>query len=381
MTIRSQILAATAVLAVLAAPAAAQNSGSEPIKVGFFGPLTGPTAQAGQALRNGARTAVDEINESGGLLDRQLEMIEYDDRSSPEQAVRSATKLVQVDNVDVIVGSLHSGNILAAGPVVEESETPLVGAGTSPTWLQQGYTYFFRALGNGEVATGRLAAYADGQGFEEIALLHSNDEFGNTGAATFQTKAEDLGINIVADESFTHGDRDFTGQIGSIARISPDAVLVWALGDDLGPLTKQMRQLGYFGPILGAESYSLPEAMEIAGSTIDGVVFASQYLVPASPDDADDPDIRSFLETYQQKYGEMPASDNAYRGYDAVKVLAEGIRRAGSTEGPAVRDAIAAIEDMKGLAGTFDYASGGSGEGIDSARLYAIEGGTYSEVE
>lgn len=373
-----RLLTMTALGLVLGATSVAAQD--DPIKLGFFGPLTGPSAQAGQALRNGARIAIDEINEGGGLLDRQVSLTEYDDRSSPEQAVRSATKLIQVDDVDAIVGSLHSGNILAAGPEIESGEVPLVGAGTSPTWLQQGYTYLFRALGNSELSAVDLANYAAEQGYAEVAIIHSNDEYGNSGAAVFEEAIGERGIEISDNESFTHGDRDFTGQIGSIARSSPDAVFVWALGDDLGPLTKQMRQLGYFGPILGPEGYTLPEALEIAGSTADGVIFAAQYLIPESADAASDPMIGDFLTAYQEEFGEMPASDNAFRGYDAVKVLAEGMRRAETTEGPAVRDAIQTIDDLEGIAGTFDYTDG-SGEGISSVRLYRIEDGAYSEVE
>ena len=370
------LTAALIIAATWGAPAYAQE---DPITFGYFGPLTGPTAQAGQALRNGAQIAIDQINENGGLLGRKVSLVEYDDRSSPEQAVRSATKLVQVDDVDAIIGSLHSGNILAAGPVIEDSKTPLVGAGTSPTWLNQGYTYFFRALGNSELSAKQLADYAKSASYANVAILHSNDEYGNSGAKIFASAAEERGIKIAAQESFTHGDRDFTGQIGNIARLSPDAVFIWALGDDLCPVTKQMRQLGYFGPILGPEGYTLPEALEIAGSTADGVVFAAQYLIPDSPEAASDPEMKAFLEDYKVKFGEMPASDNAFRGFDAANVLAEGIRQAETTDGEAVRDAILAINDYKGIAGVFDYGAG-KGEGIDTMRLYAIKDGDVSEM-
>lgn len=353
---------------------------AENLDIGFFGPLTGPSAQLGQSLRNGALVALQEINSAGGVLGKNVTMIEYDDRSSPEQAVRSATKLVQVDDVPFIVGSLHSGNILASGPVVEESQTPLIGAGTSPTWLQSGYTYFFRALGNSGLSIKELAKYAQSEGYSKVAVFHSNDEYGNAGAKTFEELAQTYGLDIVESESFTHGDRDFTGQIASISRAKPDAVLIWALGDDLGPVTKQMRQLGYFGPILGAEGYTTPEAVEIAGSTANGVVLASQYLVPETPEEASEPAIRAFLEAYVELIGEMPASDNAYRGYDSVKLFAQAAQAAGTLEGPALRDAINQIDGYEGLAGTFSFV-GKNGEGIDSVRLYAIQDGSFELVE
>ncbi len=191
------------------------------ITIGLYGPLTGPSAVSGQSLRDGAQIAINEINAGGGLLGRQVRMIDYDDRSSPEQALRAATKLVQVDHVDAIIASIHSGNILVAGPLVEAAKTPLLGPGTSPTWLQQGYTYLFRALGNGELSTLELAKYAKAKGWSRIGIMHSNDEYGNSGAALFETTAVGMGSQVVSNQSFTHGDRDFTGQIGRIARGSP----------------------------------------------------------------------------------------------------------------------------------------------------------------
>lgn len=355
-------------------------SAQDTTQIGFFGPLTGPSAQLGQSLRNGALVALDEINAAGGVLGHQIEMIEYDDRSSPEQAVRSATKLVQVDNVAFIVGSLHSGNILASGPVIEEAQVPLIGAGTSPTWLESGYTYLFRALGNSSLSIKELAKYAKAQELNEIVVFHTNDEYGNAGAKAFSMTAEEYGLSLVGDESFTRGDRDFTGQIASIVKASPDAVLIWAIGDDLGPVTKQLRQLGYFGPILGAEGYTTPEAIEIAGSTANGVILASQYLLPDSPEEASNDAIKSFLEDYVALIGRMPDSDNSYRGYDAVKLFAEAAEAAGTFDGATLRDAINNIEGYEGLAGTFNFV-GGQGEGIDAVRLFAIEDGNFSEVQ
>ena len=123
----------------LAFAASAASAQKADINIGLYGPLTGLSAVSGESLKRGAQIAVDQINAHGGLLGRRVHLVEYDDRSSPEQALRAVTKLVQVDKVDAIIGSIHSGNILVAGPVVEAAKIPLVGAGTSPTWLQKGY--------------------------------------------------------------------------------------------------------------------------------------------------------------------------------------------------------------------------------------------------
>lgn len=353
---------------------------AEPIKIGYFGPLTGGTAQAGQAMRNGGLIAIDEINAAGGVLGRPLELIQYDDKSSAEEAVKAATKLVEVDKVTAILGSLHSGNVLAAGPILEEYQTPTVGVGTSPTWLQQGYTYLFRSISNSQVAGKTLAAFANSRGYLNIASLHSNDEYGNTGSADFLKAIEVYGGKYVADESFTHGDRDFTGQMAKIIKSKPDAVLIWCLGDDLGPVTKQLRQAGYTGKVLGCEGYTLPEAIEISGSASNDCYFAAQYLVYDKPEDAEDSLMQSFLTKYMASFGEKPASDNAFRAYDAIKIIAKGIETAGSVEGPAIRQAINDIDGFVGLAGEFSF-KGKQGEGIEKVRIFKIKDGKYYEAK
>lgn len=368
------------IIAVSLLAACGISNDKTPIKIGYFGPLTGPSAQLGQAAKNGAQIAIDEINKKGGVLGKELTMVEYDDKSSPEQAVRAATKLVQVDKVTAIFGSLHSGNVLAAAPVVEAAHTVTVSGGTSPTWLEQGYTYLFRAVSNTNVSMIQLSKYAQSKSFNKIAIFTSNDEYGVTGGKNFGAAATALGIKIVANETFTHGDRDFTGQFAKIKDAKPDAVLVWALSDDLGAVTKQLRQAGLNQPILGSESYTLPEIINIAGDAANGVVFAAQFLVYENPEDAPDPLMQDFLKRYKAKYNENPKSDNAFRAYDGVMMLAKAITDAKSTEGPKIRDAYNNIDGYTGLAGTFSY-KGKHGEGIDKMRIFEVVDKKYVEAK
>lgn len=357
-----------------------EESNSSTIKIGYFGPLTSGTAQAGQAALNGVQIAVNELNEAGGVLGKQLEIVSYDDKSSPEEAVKAATKLVQVDKVNAIFGSLHSANVQAAAPVIEEAKTICVAGGTSPTWLEQGYTYLFRSISNSSVSAKQLAKYADSQNLRKIALFTSNSEYGTSGAEEFQEACKDYDIEFVASETMTDGDRDFTGQFAKINASAPDAVFVWCLGDDLGAVTKQLRQSGFNGPILGSESYTLPEILENAGDAANGVAFASQYIVYSDPNDAEDELMKQFLERYIEEFGEPPASDNAFRAYDGVMMIAEAMEAAQADSGEALRDAYNNIDGHVGLAGTFSYV-GKNGEGIDSMRIFQIQDGKYVEAQ
>jgi branched-chain amino acid transport system substrate-binding protein len=289
-------------------------------------------------------------------------------------------RLILLDKVTAMVGSLHSGNILAAAPILEQYKIPTVGAGTSPTWLEQGYKYLFRAIGNSELSVKELARYAATTDIKRVSIIQSDDEYGRIGAKLFIEHAQKHDIEILANESFTHGDRDFTGQFARILKGNPQAVFVWALGDDLGSVTKQLRQIGYDGLILGAEGYTLPQVLKVAGSAANNVVFAAQYLLYDTPEEAQDPLLRSFLKRYIDKHGQRPVSDNAYRGYDSVMIIAEAIRRAGNLNTQQIREQISEIENFEGLAGNFTY-KGHQGEGIHHMTFFKITNGRYKEIK
>lgn len=354
-----------------AQPAAKQ----EPVKIGYFGPLTGPSAQPGQALRNGTQIAIDEINAAGGISGRPLELVEYDDKSSPEQAVKGATKLIEQDKVSAMVASIHSGNILAAAPVIEENKVPTIGAGTATSWLSKGYKFLFRALANGDVSAEQLVKESKKLGLKRLAVLYQNDEYGKGGLKGVQDQAKAQGgIEVVASESYARDDRDFTGQFAKLLGQNPDGLVLWGLGEDLGAIVKQARQKGYNGLILGPEGFSLPQVKEVAGDAANKVIYIAQYIIPGTPDEAADPMMKKFLQAYKAKYNEMPKSDNAFRGYDAMRNIAEGMKRAGGVDKQKVRDQIQNLEGFQGLAGTFNY-KGKNGEGITEMRAFAIQNG------
>lgn len=356
----------------------AAPSGGEAIKFGFFGPLTGPTSGAGQALQQGAMLQIQQINEAGGVLGRQVELISCDDKSTPEEAVKCVQRLTDRDGVFAIVGSLHSPHISATGPIVDAAQVPMVAAGTGPGWCEEGFQYVWRGTANSKQSTGALASPLADSGIKRIAMLYQNDDYGSGGLAALKSSLPDA--EFVAEESYTLGDRDWSGQIIKILASKPDAIAVWALGDDLGALTNQIREQGWTGTIIGAEGYTLPQVVETAGENVTGVVFAQLYYIPAAASDYPDPKIRAFLVAYEAKFGELPASDNAYRGADAALILTTSIELAGDLDPAKVRDAIASSSELEGLAGTFNFAKGGC-EGIEGSRVWTFANGAVVPFE
>jgi branched-chain amino acid transport system substrate-binding protein len=349
-------------------PAAASTG--DTIKIGFFGPLTGPTSLAGIALMQGAEMKFDEINASGGVLGHPIEFVTCDDKSTPEEAVKCVQKLINQDHVLEIVGSLHSPHLMATGPILDEFKVPTVAAGTSPTWCQQGFQYLWRALANSTQATLAVGNALKDSGLKKLAILYQNDDYGISGKDSLKSSLSYM--DTVDEEAYNLGDKDWSGQIIKMIAAQPDVMAVWGLGDDLGPQLNQIRDLGWTGPIITAEGCTYPDVIKVAGANANGAMCGALYYVPEKPEDMANPLIRDFLVKYQSKYGEMPASDNAYRGYDSVSVLVDGIQQANSLDPEKIKDAINSISNLEGLAGTFDYAKGGC-EGIQTSRVWEFK--------
>ena len=160
-----------------AAPAA-----GEVIRIGCPQPLTGTNALVGDTTVKAAQLAVKQINASGGLLGRQVELVVYDDQASPEEAVKIATKLIEVDKVDMVCGSLISSCVLASGQFFEEAKIPCIGTGLSSTWMQQGWDYVFRACPNAGMGMPALAGYMKNLGITKIAIFQGQDDSSASGA-------------------------------------------------------------------------------------------------------------------------------------------------------------------------------------------------------
>lgn len=361
-----------------AAPAGSESAsgGGGDILVGHFGPLTGSISLSGQEGEKGARLRIKQINEAGGINGQQLTFIAYDDKGTPEAAVKAATRLVEEDKVHVILGSQLSANVQAAGERVEAAQTPLVGTGVGPVWLQNGWKYLFRALSNSAGGAAPLVDAMETLGTTRMATIVYQDEGSRSGASQVVEEMKRRGkIEITAEEVFQPNDTDWTGQFSRMIATNPDGIMLFVQGEHAGPMLKQLRSLGYSGYVYGPETMSLPDIRKVAGDAANGMVFFAPHCIPDSVEEANSDKERAFLEAFIAEYGAMPVSDVAYRTYDAVTILEEGLRNAESLDGPAIRDAIKNISGLEVLAGTIDYTQYDNGEGMSGMQIFITHGG------
>ncbi|MFV0414228.1 MAG: ABC transporter substrate-binding protein [Oscillospiraceae bacterium] len=365
-----------------AAPAASEASSAggaatgEEIKIGLYGTITGPNALAGEMLEKGGQLAVDQINADGGINGQPLKLIVYDDKSSPEGAVKAVTRLVDVDKVVAIAASNSSPNILATTQITEEAKVLQVGGGTSPSYTNAGFKYLFRGTANGALPNAACVDAMKDMGVKSIGILSVAAENGVSGVASFK---ELMGsdIEVVAEEVYQTTDTDYTGQIAKILNANPEGILIYGMTNESALAIKQFRRAGYEGYIYGPEAMGVPDLLNVAGEAADNVIFGSGAVVPVSPEEASNEVERKMLEDFVATYGKMPVSDVVYRGYDSVYLIAEALRNAADIGDPeSIREAFLNIKGLQLIGGTYDF-SDGSGDGLTQARADIIQDGHH----
>lgn len=318
------------------------------IVIGEFGSLTGGTATFGTSSHEGLMLALDEINANGGLLGKKVRVITEDNQSKPEESVTAVLKLIKQDQVSAIVGEVASSRTLAAAPTCQSNRIPLLSpASTNPKVTQVG-DYVFRACFIDPFQGATMAKFAvERLKAKRIAILTDMKNDYSVGLTDFfRDTARRLGAEIVAEESYSEGDIEFKAQLTAIKATNPDALYVPGYYTECALIARQARELGLNVPLLGGDGWDSPKTIEIGGKAVEGVYITNHY----SADD-DRPVVKKFIADYKAKYGGKTPDAMAVLGYDAMKLMADAIRRAGSTDGAKIRDALAATRDFPAVSG------------------------------
>ncbi len=346
-----------------------QATASEVFTIGMYNVMSGANAIYGEEAQNALKMVIDRMNADGGLNGASVNYVVYDDQGSPEEAVKVVTKLIEVDKIDACITTCISSGILATGEALNKAQIVSFGTGLSPTYMEQGWEYLFRACVNSSFTAPKTVELADELGVKSVAIFRGQDESAIATADAFAESCSAKGIEILTEEAYNDGDSDFSGQITHIISTEPDAVFMSTVGATYGIFIKQLRQYGYEGLILNKEALPV-DAIDVAGiDNADLVAFAAPYLTYSSLDDCTDANMKAFLTEYQALYGALPATDSAYRVYDSMLVLWEAVKKAGSNNHAAIKDAVNQISGLQGLGGTLDYTDG-SREGLSNFNKF-----------
>lgn len=343
--------------------------------IGCPQPLTGTNAQPGECALNAVKLAEKQFNEQGGINGKKVVVLSYDDQGLPEEAVKLATRMLQVDKCEAIIGSCISSCVLSSGKIYNDAKIPTFGTGTSPTWMQQGWDYVFRACQNNDFALPLVVNKWKELGVKKIATFAGQDDAAVAGVNTITELCKEAGIEITTSESYAEGNTDFSGQVAKIISSNPEVVFISTFGPTQPLIAKQLRQFGFNGLCFTKDLYQV-DALQVAGAASNGMAFAYPYLTYSSVDECDDPFIKEFLSAYEAEYGTLPVSDCAYRAYDSMLVLKAAAEAAGSTDGEAIAQAVGTLSNIQTLAGTQDFTTG-DGEGLHEFNIFVIDDEKY----
>ena len=293
---------------------------------------------------------VEDLNAAGGVLGKKLELLTEDDQSKDGESGTAVKKLISRDKVVAILGEVASGRSLEAAPICQQFKIPQISpSSTNPKVTQMG-DYIFRVCWEDKFqGSAVLAKFAlTGLNAKRVALLTDVGAPYSVGLAKyFRDGFTAGGGQIVAEQKFTKEDKDFKAQLTGIKGLNMDAICVPAYYGQVTLIALQARELGIKVPIFGGDGWEAPELIQGPGAAeaLEGCFFSTHF----SPDQSDSK-AREFVAKYEKKFGARPDAMAAL-GYDSVLALAEAIKRAGSTDGTKVRDALATTKDLDGVTG------------------------------
>jgi branched-chain amino acid transport system substrate-binding protein len=319
-----------------------------PIIIGYYGDLTGRTSNFGQSTKAGVEMAADEINKAGGINGRQITILSEDDEGRPEKAATVVTKLINQDRVVALLGEVASGNTLAAAPKAQAAKVPMISpSSTNPAVTQVG-DYISRVCFIDPFQGAVMAQFAANtlKAKKAAIMLDFNSPYSRGLTEFFEASFKKLGGEIIDKQSYTQGDRDYKGQLTKIRSENPDVIYVPGYYGEVGVIAKQAKQLGIKAPMLGGDGWDSTQLWDLGGDSLNGDFISNHYSV-----DDPSPAIQKFVTDYKARNGNVPDALAAL-GYDAMKVLADAIKRAGTTEGPQLKDAINATKGFIGVTGT-----------------------------
>lgn len=322
------------------------DDGTGDVLVGLYGSLTGDGASFGLSSREGTELAVEELNAGGGVLGgRRIRLLVEDNQSRPDEASNAVTKLITQDRVVAVLGEVASRRTLAAAPVAQRYQIPLITPASTNERVTEVGDYIFRVCFidpfQGEVLA--KFAFNDLKARRAAVLRDITQDYSVGLTESVVKNFAALGGQVSDPISYSGGDPDFRAVLTQIRAQKPDVIFATGYYTEAAIIVRQARELGMTMPILGGDGW-VGDALANGREALRNTFISNHYS-----GDNPSPVVQNFVADYRKKFGKEPDSIAAL-AYDAVKVLADAFERAGTTNGAAVRDALA-NSDVAGVTG------------------------------
>jgi branched-chain amino acid transport system substrate-binding protein len=352
-----------------------KSGGGDVIKVGEYASLTGQEASFGQMSHHGTELAMDELNARGGVLGKKLALLTEDNQSKQGESKTCADKLISRDGVIALLGEASSGRSLEAAPICQEEKIPMIAPSSVDPKVTETGNYIFRVCFISSFQAKVMAKFALGTlKLKNVAMLTDVGLPYSVGMAEYFKPAFLAGGGkIIAEQNYTRGSTDFRAQLTAIRAAKPEGIFVPGYYTEAGLICRQAKELGMNVPIFGGDGWESAKLVEIGGEAVEGTFFSTHFS-PKQKSAA----VQEFTKKFTDRYKVEPDAMAAL-GYDSALLLADAIKRAGTTDGPKLREALAATKDFPGITGsiTIDKDRNAS----KPAVILEVKGGKFEYLE
>ncbi len=328
-------------------PAAADAvpAADDVIRIGHYASLTGAEATFGQSTDRGIKLAIGEINKAGGLNGKKLELTTFDDQGKAQEAGTAVLRLITDTKVVAVIGEVASSLSLAGGAVCQEKGIPMITPSSTNPRVTVGRDMVFRVCFTDDFQAYAISKFIIDKKWTKVAILYDQKQAYSKGLHDeFKKFFTAMSGTIVADQTYTGGDSDFSAQLTTIRAASPEIIFCPGYYSDGGNIAIQTRKLGIKVPLIGGDGWDSSELATIGKEAIEGS-FYSNHSAP------DQPQMQAFIAKYKAAYNNQTPDALCGLGYDACMVLFDSMKRAKSIGGKDLAAAIAQTKDFKGVTG------------------------------
>lgn len=326
----------------------------------------GKPPQKAAANDKGVKLAIEELNAAGGILGRQLELKTENDQSKVGEPKLAIKKLINSDHAVAILGEVASSASMEMAPVAQDAQIPMVSPASTDERVTQKGDYIFRACFTNGFQGTIMSKFAREKGWKKVAVLtETTSDYSVSLAEAFKKDFAQRGGTIVAERTYATKNTDFSGALAAIKAENPDAIFVPGYYAEVALIARQARQAGISATLLGGDGWRSNALIEVGGPAIEGGCFCDHLVTDA------------FKSKFKAKYGEEPDSMAAL-GYDAAELLADAIKRAGTTDGAKVRDALAQIKNFPGASGTITLDQ--DRNAVKPAAVMTVKDGKFEQL-
>lgn len=329
----------------------AAAAAEKPVKIGLSAPLTGDWAEYGNDFKRSVEMVIEQTNKAGGVQGHQVELVVADSRGDPKEAVLIAEKFVANPDIIAEIGDFSSSCCMAAAPVYEKAHMVQL----SPTASHMDFTkkgdYMFRVVATQGYEGPYNARWAvKDLGAKKIATIYINNDWGVDANKYFVDEARKLGADIVAQEAFTPGEKDFTAILTKLKGLKPDLIYLPTFYADAAAILNQAKRMRFDPIVLANSSLFSEKTIELGGEAVEGILIPANYF---STDPR--PAAQEFTKQYKEKYG-MDPNQFAALAYDAAKLMIAALDKVGVNDRAKVKDGLESLQGFEGATGPISYA-------------------------